>query len=152
MADTLHPRKHFKRTCRIKQSDFNVCSYGCSSRPHGCDAAEATELGAAWAPPPPRALTVSRLSAESGTSCTAMVSDSHAQTLLHSQSAWALGDCKASTNTCRKPATNPDSGCKRLKMKTGHLSHGVGGGQGDVGKMGWELGLGRQNRGGKQVI
>lgn len=39
------------------------------------------ELGAAWAPPPPGALTISRLRAESGTSCTAMVSDSHAQSV-----------------------------------------------------------------------
>lgn len=140
MAGTLYPRNHFKRACRIKQGDcYHVCSYGCSSRPHrgAMPMPQRLKLGTAWAPPPPGgALTISRLSAESGTSCTAMVSDSHAQTLLHSQSAWALGDCKASTNTCRKPATNPDSGCKRLKMNSGHISHGAGGGQGDVRKRG----------------
>lgn len=90
-----------------------------------CDAGEA-RAGRPGAPPPSGALTISRLSAESGTSCTAMVSDSHAQTLLHSWSAWALGDCKASTNTCQKPDANPDSECKRLKMKAGHVSLGVG--------------------------
>lgn len=47
--------------------------------------------------------------------------------LLHTQSAWALGNCRASTETYSKTAKNPDSGAKGLKTLSGHTSHGVAG-------------------------
>lgn len=136
------PKKSFQKSPQDKAERLLTCLqlWLQQQTPQGCDAMrQRLELGAPGphrAPPPPGALTISRLSAESGTSCTAMVSDSHAQTLLHSQSAWALGDCKASTNTCQRPATNPDSVRKRLKMKTGHVSHGVGEVRGMLGRRG----------------
>lgn len=47
--------------------------------------------------------------------------------LLHTQSAWALGNCRASTETYSKTAKNPDSGAKGLETLSGHISHGLAG-------------------------
>ena len=75
----LSPKKSFATSLRDKAERFLACLQHCSGSPR-CGRVR-LELGAARAPPPPGALTISRLRAESGTSCTAMVSDSHAQSV-----------------------------------------------------------------------
>lgn len=76
----LSPKKSFQTSLRDKAGRFLACLQLLQQRTVRSRRAS-LELGAAWAPPPPGALTISRLRAESGTSCTAMVSDSHAQSV-----------------------------------------------------------------------
>lgn len=77
----LSPKESFQTSLQYKVERFFACLLLLQQPTMRAGGRARLELGAAWAPPPPGALTISRLRAESGTSCTAMVSDSHAQSV-----------------------------------------------------------------------
>ena len=123
-----YPRNHLRRACGIKQSEpERVCSHRSSSGRPRC--AGVMRGGWSWALPGLRLPSTHHQQAERG-----VWHQLHCHglrfprtNLLHSQSAWALGDCKASTETCSKNSQKSRLRMQRARDASGHISHGVAG-------------------------